>query len=260
MALRLSTALRNALNTQGSFRSLMSNCVLKVYSGAQPATADAAPTGTLLVTYSLAGGALTRETLATGSVALTGGGSGSVNTLTVNGLEVMGSATNFNTSLIQTATDMVTKINNNPKNQLWVASNLGGTVATVTLTANPGLGALANGLTVASTATTITKTDTNTSGGVTAVNGLNWLWPSASGVISKDTGTWQGTAVATGTAGWFRFEAAVTDPGTADSSFVILRMDGAVATTGAELNMGSTAIVNGAVQTISNFSVTLPTA
>src|SRR5690348_11578608 len=123
MAFRPSTALRNSLNTGGSMRSLMSNCVLKVYTGAQPANADAAPTGTLLVTFSKNGGSLTREVLATGSVALTGGGSGSINTLTVDSKEIMGSATSFNTSLIQTATDIVAKINSNPANLIWTASN-----------------------------------------------------------------------------------------------------------------------------------------
>jgi hypothetical protein len=172
----------------------------------------------------------------------------------------MGSATNFNTSLIQTATDIVTKINNNPKNQMWVASNVGGTSATITLTAKPGYGALANSLTVASTVTTITKTDTNTSGGVTAVNGLNW-GDAAAGVLTKlATETWSGTAAASGTAGWFRIEASVTDAGTLDSTESVIRVDGAVATSGAELNMTPTSITAAAVQTISSFTVTLPTA
>ncbi len=257
MALRLSAALRDQMLKYGGLGRLMSNGVLKLYSGAQPATADAAPTGTLLCTYSLAGGAITREVLATGSVALTGGGSGSVNTLTVDGKEIMGSATNFNTSLTQTAADVATKINNNPKNLLFVANNNGG--ATITITAKPGLGTLANAWVVASTTTTITKTDTNMSGGVDAVNGLNWGTVSA-GVLSKESGTWQGTAVATNTAGWFRIEAAVSDAGGVDSTESILRIDGAVATSGAELTMGSTSIVNGTVQTISSFSITLPTA
>jgi hypothetical protein len=261
MALRLSTALRNALNTGGSMLNLMANCVLKVYTGAQPSTADAAPTGTLLCTYSKSGGALTREVLAVGSVALTGGGSGSVNTLTVNGLEIMGSATAFDGTLIQTATDIVAKINANPQNLLFTASNANGTSATITITAKPGLGALPNGWTVASTVTTITKTDTNMASGVNAVNGLSWLWPSAAGVLSKDANVWQGTAVATGTAGWCRFEAAVNDPGTLDTTpFVISRIDGAVATSGAELNMGSTAVVSGAIQSVASFTITLPTA
>ena len=61
MALRPSIALRNFVAEGGSLKKALSNCVLKVYSGAQPATAEAAPTGTLLCTYSKSSGALTRE-------------------------------------------------------------------------------------------------------------------------------------------------------------------------------------------------------
>lgn len=257
MALRLSTGLRDQILKYGSLGRIMSNCVIKVYTGAQPTNADAAPTGTLLCTYSNGGGALTREVLSTGSVALTGGASGSVNTLTVNGLEIMGSATNFNTTLTQTAADVCTKINNNPKNWLFEAANNAG--QTITISAKPGLGALPNGWVVASTVTTITKTDTNMAGGVDPVNGLNWQVVSAA-VISKDSNTWQGTAGNTGTAGWFRIEASVTDAGGTDSTESVFRIDGAVATSGAELNMGSTSIVSGTIQTISSFTITLPTA
>jgi hypothetical protein len=246
------------MNQGASFKSALSNCVLRLYTGAQPANAEAAPTGSLLCTYSLASGALTREVLASGSVALTGGASGSLDTLTVNSVEIMGSSTPFNTSLIQTATDIVTKVNNNPKNHLFTASNVGGTSATVTIQAKPGLGSLAN-WTLASTATTITKTDTNLTGGVTAVNGLNW-GVSAAGVIAKDSGVWSGVAAASGTAGWFRFEAAVNDAGSLDSTESVIRADGAVSTSGAELNLGTTVIVSGATQTISSFAVTFPTA
>lgn len=260
MSLKLTAKLRDDMLKVASLADLMSNCVLKFYTGSQPATAETAPTGTLLVTFSDAAGSLTREVLATGSVALTGGGSGSVNTLTVNSIEIMGSATSFNTSLIQTATDIVTKINNNPANKLWVASNVAGTSATVTLTAIPGLGAAANTLTVASTVTTITKTDTNTSGGVTAVNGLNW-GTSIAGVLSKlSTQVWSGTSVASGTAGWFRFEAAVADAGGVDSTESIYRIDGAIGTSGAEINGGNTTITSSVLQTISSYSMTLPTA
>lgn len=258
MALRLSSALRNALLEMGSLKHVMSNCVIKVYSGAQPATADTAPSGTLLCTYSNASGALTREVLAVGSVDLTGGAAGSVDTLTVNSIEIMGSATPFNTSLAQTAADVVAKINNNPKNLLFKASVTSTDV--ITITAKPGLGALANGWVVASTVTTITKTDANMAGGVTAVNALTWGDASAGTLVKHPSETWSGVAGNTGTAGWFRLEAAVADAGGTDSSEAILRLDGSVATSGAELNMASTSIVSGAVQTISSFSITLPTA
>src|SRR3990167_6769460 len=209
MTLRVSTALRNALLESQPLKLAMSNCVLKVYSGSQPASADTAPSGTLLCTYSASSGALTREVLAQGSVALTGGGSGSVDTLTVNSLEIMGSATAYDTSLTQTATNIVTKVNNNPKNQLFVASNVAGTSTTITITCKPGVGVQT--WTVASTVTTITKTDTNigtVTAGTAPVNCLQW-GDSAAGVLSKlSTQTWSGAAGNTGTAGWVRLGAA----------------------------------------------------
>lgn len=257
MAWRPSAALRNYMLEGGSLKAALSNCVIKVYTGSQPATAEAAPTGTLLCTYSLSSGALTREVRAVGSVALTSGSSGSLDTLTYGGFEVMGSATSYATSLAATAQTIVDKINNNPKNKL-VDATLTST-STITLTAKPGLGSLGN-QTIASTATTLSKTDTNATGGVTAVNGLNW-GDSAAGVLSKlSTETWSGVAAATGTAGWFRIEAAVSDAGALDSSEAVIRCDGSVATSGAELNMTPTSITSGATQTITSFAVTLPTA
>ncbi len=258
MALRLSTGLRNFLNEGGSLKQAFQNGSILLYTGSQPADANTAVSGTLLNTYTNASGALTVETKATGSVVLTGGGAGSLDTLTVNSLEIMGSATAFNTSLAQTATDVCTKINNNPKNLLFLASNGGS--ATITITAKPGLGSLPNGWVVASTATTITKTDNNMASGVTAVNGL-LFGDSAAGVLVKDPAqTWSGVAGNSGTAGWFRLRGSVTDPGTTDSSELYIRLDGNVASSGANLNLSSTTITAAATQTISTFSLTEPAA
>lgn len=259
MSLKLSSALRNFINEGGSLKQALSNCGLKLYTGAQPATAETAPPGTLGCLLTNNAGAWTREVLSVGSVALTGGASGSLNTLTVNSLEIMGSATNFNTSLTQTATDIVTKINNNPKNILFLASNVGGTSQTITLTAKPGLGSLPNAWVVASTATTITKTDTNMAGGVTALNGLTW-GDSAAGTLVKDpTQTWSGTALQSVTVGWFRFEAAVLDGLATDATESVIRLDGSIGISGGEMNTGSPAIVAGIVQRLDSFSLTLPT-
>jgi len=139
MALRLSTALRNFLLEGGSFEGAFSGGRIKIFTGSQPTLADDAEAGTLLVTITDNEGAFTAEVQSSGSVDLTGGASGSVDTLTVNSIEIMGSSTPFNTSLIQTATDVVTKINANPKNKLFKASNVGGTVDVITITAKPGL-------------------------------------------------------------------------------------------------------------------------
>lgn len=258
MALRLSTGLRNALLQNTSLRQAFAGGKLQIYSGSQPATADTAVAGTLLATISLASGALTNEVASTGNLTLTGGGAGSVNTLTVNGLEIMGSAVPFNTSLNQTATDVATRINNNPKNTLFVASAVG---AVISITAKPGIGTLANAWVVAATATTITFTTGNMAGGVDQVNGLHFDATASLGTLVKAAlEAWSGVAVSTGTAGWFRLLGAAADAGAADAAAAFTRLDGAIATSGSDLNMSNTNFVTAAVQTISTFSFTLPTA
>ncbi len=77
------------------------------------------------------------------------------------------------------------------------------------------------------------------------------------GAISKAGGeTWSGTAAASGTAGWFRLYEATDDP--ALSSSTNSRIDGNIATSGANMNMSNTYIASGAIQTISTFTLTMP--
>lgn len=265
MAWRPSKALRNFLLEGGSFKMAMHNAALKVYTGAQPATAEAAPTGTLLVTYSDASGALTREVRAYGSVELTAGSSGSVDTVGIKlgssgaTIALLPSAVSYATSLANTAALVAAAINNNPKNVYVDASVPSGAI--IRLTAKPGTGSVPNSSwEVVSTVTTLSKTDTNFASGVTAANGLLWDDASAGAITKRSTQTWSGVAVATGTAGWFRIEASVSDAGTEDTTESVLRVDGSVATSGAELNMTPTSITSGATQTISSFSITLPIA
>jgi hypothetical protein len=260
MALRFSKGFRNFVNETGSLKQALAGGKLLIYTGSQPADADSAIAGTLLVALTLASGAHTPEVQAQGKVSLTGGASGSVNSLTVNGLEIMGSATNFNATLAQTAIDVATKINNNPKNILWTATP---SAADIIITAKPGLGTLVNGLVVASTVTTITKTDTNIgslTAGVNSVNGLTFGDSAAGTIVKNPLEVWSGTAVGAGTAGWFRFQGAVVDAGAADAAEQYIRVDGNVATSGANLNMSNTAIVVSAPQTLTQFSLTYPAA
>jgi hypothetical protein len=78
------------------------------------------------------------------------------------------------------------------------------------------------------------------------------------GVISKkSTETWSGSAVYTGTAGWFRMRQ-VGDSGALSTTEP--RIDGACATSGSQLNMSSLAVTTGAIQTISSFAITQPAA
>jgi hypothetical protein len=87
-------------------------------------------------------------------------------------------------------------------------------------------------------------------------NGLRF-GTAASGAIAKDSSTWQGVAVATGSAGWFRFYANGTDAGAGDPTFLLPRIDGSIGTSGAQLNMSSTTITLGATITIDTFVITL---
>jgi hypothetical protein len=256
MALRYSTGLRNFMAGIGSYKRAFQNGRIEIYSGAQPSTADAAVTGTLLCTITDNAQARTAEVLSSGSVTLTGGASGSVNTLTVNGIEVMGAAVAFNTSLTQTAADMATQINRYNGGEEYLATSSG---AVLTLTALPGTGTMPNGFVVASSVTTITKTDANMAGGVTAVNGLKYEFPSGGGISKLASQTWSGVNAASGTAGWYRQYGSVADAGGLDSTYVYYREDGAIATAGAELNLSSTALVASATTTISSGSLTIPT-
>lgn len=88
--------------------------------------------------------------------------------------------------------------------------------------------------------------------------GLTW-GESVNGVISKNPNeSWKGTAVATGTAGWFRVHEYGDDPSQASTTKA--RWDGAIAVSGAEANMSNTSVEAGAVQTATAFTFTQPAA
>lgn len=257
MTMRLSTGIRNYLNKYGSIANALRNGKIEIYSGAQPATADAAATGTLLCTITANSAARTAEVLATGTVTLTGGASGSVDTITVNSVNILNASVPFNTSLTQTAEDVAAQINRSTSNPDYMATSSG---AVVTISALPGTGTAPNGFTVASTVTTITKTDVNMSGGVAAVNGLEFDL-AASGAMNKHpTQVWSGVNAASGTAGWFRQYGSVADSGGAASTYNELRIDGAIATSGAEMNFNSTAFASGATTTLPGWTLTVPAA
>lgn len=257
MALRFSTGIRNYLNEAGGVKQALNNGKIYIYSGTQPTLADDAATGTLLAIISKSSGAITEEVQAIGSVTLTGGAAGSVDTITVNSIAILPAAVPFNSTLGQTAIDVAAAINNNPQNLLYIAEASG---AAINIKAKLGLGAIANAWVVASTVTTITKTDSNMAGGVTAVNGLTFGDAASGTLVKNPLETWTGVGLAAGTAGWFRFEGAIADSEASDVAGAFNRLDGNIATSGANLNMSSTTISIGATQTISTFNLTIPAA
>lgn len=269
MALRVSPGLQNFIATQGSWKNFFDQGHVLIYSGSQPATPDLAVTGTLLATITSSAGTKTNEVKATGVLTISGTTSGTVETLTLMGIDILGGAVTHTGDNNTMATAVALKVNRNPANTLVVASSTGAS-GVITLTALPGFGTTLNSgaLTFTSTTTTTAVTSTTmgsgTGGsvaGVLALNGLKMEGTAVAGVFTKDsTQTWSGSAGATGTAGWFRYVGSIADAGALDSSAVYLRLDGSIATSGADMNMSSTSVTSGALQTLSTFSFTVPAA
>lgn len=261
MGLKISLGTRNFILSGGSMREAFKNAICEVYGGSQPVDADQAISGApLLYTLTKSGGAFTAEVLANTTITLATGAAGSVNTVTVNGVNIIpDGAVPFNTSLAQTATDLAAAINNAFTDPMYTASASG---AVVTIKAAPGTGALPNTFVVATTVTTLTTTIGNSgtlANGVSAVNGLSFNAAAAGVLAKRSTESWQGTAVLGGTATWFRLKAAIVDGGAADAAGAFCRVDGAVATAGQQMTMANTAITLGAVQTLANFNINFAT-
>lgn len=88
-------------------------------------------------------------------------------------------------------------------------------------------------------------------------NGLN-LDAAVDGVLSKAAAeVWSGVGVADGVAGWFRFYDNSMVKG---ASTTAIRIDGAIATSGAEIVMANTTITTAGTSTLDTFNITAPAA
>lgn len=258
MAQRKSTGLVNFMADSGSARNALSNSRIFIYTGTQPSTADSAATGTLLVTLTKNGGAFTAETLPVWRFTLSGS-SGSVNSVKVGGIECLSSSVAFATDLSTTAANVATNITETFSIPDFKATSSG---ASVIITGPFACGASLNNLNVVVACTTLVPTydDSGHTGavytaGVTAVNGCNFQFPASVGVLSKETTDWSGIAIATGTAGWFRFESDPADDKAISTTYK--RLDGAISTSGAEMNLSTTSVTSGGTFTINSANFTV---
>ena len=88
-----------------------------------------------------------------------------------------------------------------------------------------------------------------------STNGINF-GQTANGTIHKAVGEiWSGINVATGVAGWFRLYA---NDRTAGANADLIRMDGACATSGAQINLTSTSLVISVATTIDSVNLSMP--
>jgi len=104
---------------------------------------------------------------------------------------------------------------------------------------------------------TLLGTVTLASGAFTPGSPTNGLtWGTATGGTVAKSGTWSFNGVAAGTAGWFRLKGNAVDSGVLSTT--LPRLDGSIATSGADMNLSNLSIVIGAPSTIDSFSFTIP--
>ena len=251
MSLDFSTAFRQGRCQNYSVRQLLNNGEIRLYTGPVPGAADNAETGTVLAILSANGGVLTKEVQATGTVTLSGV-AGSITSITVKTVEILGATVNFTTDLPTTAALVASQINSYIGEARVSATSLG---AVITITMSLGLGANGNTLAVAATAGSgLTATPTNTANGVTPVNGIQIA--TAIGGVINSTGTIQGIGLSTGNAAYFRYIGSLTDAGGATTGLV--RIQGTCGTVGSDCIMASTLVNLGIQQTIGQFQLTDP--
>lgn len=262
MTIGISTRLANFLGQGGSYKRAFTGGRAYLYSGTQPTSADAAPTGTLLAILTQGGGAYTAEVLSRGSVTLAGSG-GQVTQITVtptggSAINLLLAAITYNASLTQTAADVATAINTNETMPNFYATSVG---AKIIIEAMPGTGTTPNTWAVATTIATMTKTDVamgSEVAGVASANGL--LFGSCVANLLGVSGSWQGDGITNGTAGYIRLIGSIVDDFSADSANMkFIRMDATVGTTAAaDIIMNTVTVSTGIPFTINGGGITIP--
>lgn len=253
--IRLSTGLRNNIVGSTGVAASFAGGVIDIYSGTQPATADAAIAGTLLGRVSIASATYAAEVPAQQTITVVGS-AGSINTVNVGSLNIIPlGGVAFATDVATTAQALCDAIN---RNGIFRAT-YPGTGAVVTVLAPPGAGIAYNGLAFAITQTTLTSTvgAATLAAGTAATAGLQWGTP-IGGTVSK-SGTWGFNGVAAGSAGWFRIKASSGDTdAVATASYLPVRLDGSIAVSGGDMNLSNLSIAFGAPTTIDSLVVSMP--
>lgn len=256
MSLRLSTKMVKLMAEDHSLRDILAGGRWYGYSTNQPADADDEPTGVQAVIFTLEGNAFTPPVRS--SARITAVGTGTLDTVTVGGKgESLISAPVTISGVAATDSAAIAAAINAKGNSEGIEAVDNGD-GTVDLFLPYWLGAQGDGLTAAITQTSSTCTiDGTFSGGTDAVNGLDWDFPSADGVLAKPAGVnWRGDGLANVNIGWMRFVAggsSVSGDG-ADN----VRFDCSVATSGGDLTAGSLVVQLGVLQSVGNVTLTIP--
>ncbi len=260
MSLKFSTGLKNqlwdAISNKVSINSVLNGGVGLVYSGAQPATADAAVGGTLLGTISnlhLTFSAGAYQTTDADSICLTQTPV-AVGNLTLNGANV-----NTGVATLPVGSQVT----------IACTGDSSAVVIRVTGTDQDGVAQVeyltgGNNTTVSTARwwTTVTAVwfSAAAAGAVTVghgiTNGLIWAAAANGRIVKHADQIWQMAGIAVGTMGYVRFIGRAADAGA--TSTTLPRIDARIATTGAELNIPNLSVTVGAITTFDSVTLRWP--
>ena len=256
MALSFSKELKNRLLQGESLKQAISGGCLKIYAGTRPTNADTGiGTATLLATLSYDG--LTYSETAvnyykTSFIKITGDLGTGIVRITLGSTNYDFSESNYS-SLQDLLINIATTINKRDMRVFVVpifGTGITDTgVAISARTAGEDIYIYGDTVGASVSVTTIDGSSANRNS-----NGLI-LGTAVDGAISKESGVWKGIAIASGTATWFRIQG----PGEDDDStrYDLVRLDGTVGTSGADLILSSTSITSGATITVDSCTFTL---
>jgi hypothetical protein len=249
MSVKLSTGLRNAILSGQELRKIFEDAVINIYSGTAPATADDAATGTLLVTISKASGTVSPGEVSVAKearVQITSHAAAETFSITINGTTYTFTNTPDAGATADVAKALALLVDQDPN----VEAHAGGTD---TIYVRSKIAGLPFTISVGGSGTSVLTDDAVANADADTLN----LGAAAAGVIQKNADVWSGVAVAGGTAGYFRYVKSNDD---ALLSSTECRLQGNVATSGAEMTLSNTTIALGATQTIDSASITMPAA
>lgn len=254
MVERLSTGFRNFLLGKGSARDFLADSVMKIYSGAAPASANDIPTGVLLATVSLVSGTTYLRPGWGEVVNVVVASTAAAHTFAVT--VVIGTETTA-TSRVYTNTPQLTTIGaiavrlSKLITECGVKASPVSTSGTITCIAPSR-----QSLTIAAKAgiTGSLTFDDAIVAKDSAGEMLNF-GPPALGALPKTSAVWSALVAVSGVAGYFRF---VQSDDSGASSLTEIRAQGDISTSGAELNLSNTSLVAGTTLTIDSYSFSLP--
>ena len=257
MSERLSTGLRDYLLGESSMRKALEDCVMKIYSGAAPASANDAVTGVLLAIITKSSGTVSsgeRSTPGRWQITIPDSHAEGATVKAAINIGAAGAVTYTytNTPDAGTAEQVMAKVAQMLNDIYGISAiYLGSTIQARTVVIQGRIAGEDIDVVDGAGTITITPTEIEVAARLDAIYFAN---PS-SGAMSKASETWSGLIATSGVAGYFRFVTS-SDDGTLSTTQV--RAQGSVSTSGAELNLSNTSLVAATTLTIDTYSISLP--